>query len=292
MSFLSKFKVQVYNVGFVTKAIDLVLKNGIQKGDIMWLKHKYKDRFFADPFLIKEDLNHYYVLCEEYKFVERTGKISLLVVDKERFELVEKKEVIKEQYHLSFPFCEFGKNYIIPESCKGDGTYKYIVNDNFEVVEKTKILDEGLIDAVFYFDNDGEEYILACRKNNPNSSLYIYNKKNGQYVLDSQSPILTDIRYSRSAGKFFCFGGDVFRPVQDSTGRYGWCTRIVKINNLNSKCYSFDEIQRVSSSQNPPYNETLHTFNVYGDVIVVDGNKDLLKPFVKIDSYFKNKRKK
>ena len=33
----------------------------------------------------------------------------------------------------------------------------------------------------------------------------------------------------------------------------------------------------LNSFKNPPYDETLHTFNVYDDVIVVDGSKDFLR---------------
>ena len=55
MRIVDKFKIQTYNVGFIARPIEEILKNGISKGDIIWMKHKYKDRFFADPFLWYRD---------------------------------------------------------------------------------------------------------------------------------------------------------------------------------------------------------------------------------------------
>ena len=41
----------------VDKACD-----GLREKDIQWLQHGYRDRFFADPFLLDEDSINYYIL--------------------------------------------------------------------------------------------------------------------------------------------------------------------------------------------------------------------------------------
>lgn len=79
MNLYKKFLIQTYNVGIIRKNIGDVLKEGIEKNDITWLKHNFKDRFFADPFLIKEDAFFYYVLVEEFIFWEEKGKITLQI---------------------------------------------------------------------------------------------------------------------------------------------------------------------------------------------------------------------
>ena len=290
MNLFKKFKIQVYNVGFVNSTIDKVLLNGIKKGDIKWIKHGYKDRFFADPFLIREDSDYYYVLCEEYIFIERKGKISLLKISKNDFHLVEKQVIIEENYHLSFPFCEFDGNFIIPESCNGDGTYKYTIDDKFNVISKKKIVEEGLVDAVFYKNNDNE-YILTCKKENPKTDLYLYVKKHEMYEITSPKPILSNIKYSRSAGHLFFNKNKLYRPVQDSTNRYGELTRIVEITQLTNNSYDYQEVCEVDAFDNPPYNETLHTFNCYNNVIVIDGSKDYFKPAMKIKVKLMNAKK-
>ena len=106
MRILNRFKECTYNVGFIEKGIEDILVRGIGENDIMWMKHNYRDRFFADPFLIKEDKAFLYVLCEEYIFTERVGTIVLLTVSKKEYKLINRKVFIKENYHLSFPYCK------------------------------------------------------------------------------------------------------------------------------------------------------------------------------------------
>ena len=62
MRLKDKFLIQTYNVGILKKAVDVVLAEGIKEKDIVWLKHPYKDRFFADPFVIDEDESNLYIL--------------------------------------------------------------------------------------------------------------------------------------------------------------------------------------------------------------------------------------
>ena len=188
LSIINKFKILTYNVGFVKKSISEIISDGFKKNEIVWLKHNYKDRFFADPFMIKIDDKYYYLLVEEYIFWEEKGKIVLLTVDKTDFQLKERKLILEEDYHLSFPFCKLGCNYFIPESINGDGTYKYYLNDDFNIVKKEKICDEGLIDAIFF-----ENSALACKRNNPKSDLYIGKNINNKYDSSSMSIDLLDM---------------------------------------------------------------------------------------------------
>lgn len=60
MNLYKKFLIQTYNIGIIKKSVNKILNDGVGKGDIIWLKHNYKDRFFADPFMIKENNEHYF----------------------------------------------------------------------------------------------------------------------------------------------------------------------------------------------------------------------------------------
>ena len=45
---------QFWNIGFTPDKPETVIQNkGVSK--INWMKHPYKDRWFADPFVVKED---------------------------------------------------------------------------------------------------------------------------------------------------------------------------------------------------------------------------------------------
>lgn len=273
---LKKFLIQTYNIGIIKKPVKQVVQHGITAGDITWLNHSYKDRYFADPFLIEEDDNYYYILVEEYIFWEEKGKITLLTIEKDSFTLVDKKVIIEEQTHLSFPFCSFRGDTIIPESVVSGKTKEYHYDHSrHEVTGECEILDEGLIDACFYDDLEGNKWIMAANLKNPKEDLYLYKEIHGQYKkLNDDRPVLSDLKLARSAGKTFTVDNDVYRPVQDCSERYGRQTIIVKLTYLDDNGYEALEVQTINSFENPPFNETLHTFNAYDNCIIIDGSKD------------------
>lgn len=284
MNLYKKFLIQTYNIGIVKQPIGHVIDNGIGVNDITWLKHDYKDRFFADPFLIKEDCDYYYILVEEYLFWEEKGKITLLKIEKNNFSLVERKVVIEESTHLSFPFCEFNGQTIIPESVASGKTKQYSFDlAMMTVTESHVILDEGLIDAAFYTDRCNREWILTAKADKPKEDMYMYIKEGMKYKPVKDGKVIANsIKETRSAGRLFEFEGQLYRPVQDSTQRYGRQTRIMRVDKLDADDYKATCVQLINSIDNPPFNETLHTFNVYDDCIIVDGSKDYFRFPMKI----------
>lgn len=274
---LKKFKIQTYNVGIIRKDIESILND--DDNQIIWLKHKYRDRFFADPFLIKQDNQCYYLLVEEFPFKTEKGVISLLKVDKENFSLVSKKTVIEEPFHLSFPFCEENGNFIIPESVSANETFLYTFDlEKMNVVGKNKMLDFGLIDGVYY-----KNYLFAAKSLNPKLDLYAFEKKNGTYLpCNENKPILKDIRFSRNAGRFFVCDNEVYRPTQDCFERYGKKIQITKISEINKGFLQGNPVKSLEATKYPPYNETMHTFNVYDGFTIVDGSKDFIRFPMKI----------
>lgn len=284
MNLFKKFLIQTYNVGIIKKPIGDLIRNGVEDGDITWLKHNYKDRFFADPFLIKADKIYSYLLVEEYLFWEEKGKIALLKVHNADFSLVERKIVIEETTHLSFPFCELDGNTIIPESVASGKTTQYSFDlESMSVTDKHIILDEGLIDAVFFTDKDRNEWILTAKLVNPKVDMYMFLKIGEKYMPVNNGKVITkSIEETRSAGRLFEYGGNVYRPVQDSSQRYGRQTRIMRVDRLDKGGYQASCVQVINGKGNSPYNETLHTFNVYNDCIIVDGSKDYLRFPMKI----------
>ena len=80
MGIANKLKVVVWNIGFIEKEIGDFISNQ-DTFSIIWMKHKYSDRFFADPFLLDIDDKFLYVLAEEYIFAEGKGRIALLSID-------------------------------------------------------------------------------------------------------------------------------------------------------------------------------------------------------------------
>lgn len=279
MKVLNCFKECTYNIGFIKKKIENVMLEGICEGDIVWLKHNYKDRFFADPFLIKEDDNFFYILCEEFVFDERLGKIALLTVDRKNYELIKKELLIKESYHLSFPFCELSGEWILPEACWSGSAYAYRFDQQkMTIKEKVKVADEGLVDNVLYREKDGTVWLYAGITNCANGELYVYRlDKTNKFKKVQSRPVEKGNDKSRSAGAFFICSSKLYRPVQDCTVRYGQCTKIMEVLSLGGTGYKVREYCTLNSFANPTYNDTMHTFNVYNGVILVDGSKDVFR---------------
>lgn len=273
MNILDRFRIQTYNIGIIKKPINDVLSNGIDSNSITWLKHTYKDRFFADPFMIDETEQYYYILCEEYLFFEEKGKITLLIVNKDDFSLFKRKVVIEEETHLSFPYCKYKGNEIIPESSESGKLYSYTIDRNsYCILKKEEMLAEGAIDAVIYKD-----YLYATKHPNPLTKSFCYKMDDAGrgFILPGKEIINNDKSHSRAAGDFFEINNHVYRAVQDCEGRYGRQTKIVEVEKLGEE-YCAKDVITVNSFKNPPYSQTLHTFNVYKDCIIVDGSFDFL----------------
>lgn len=278
MNLKKKFSILTYNVGIITKGLDSVMESGLKEGDIRWLKHNYRDRFFADPFLFNEDDQFYYILVEELLFWEERGKITLLKVRKSNFSLVSRKIVIDEPFHMSFPFCEPGGDTITPEMSESGEARVYTINkDTFAIKNKKKIFDEGTIDAVFYSNSKGENLCLTGKTHLPSFELYMLKQKSDGAYEQVGDMIEYDHGSVRGAGRFFTWRGDLYRPVQDCNVRYGQQTKILKIKKLDSSGYEYETVTELNSFKNPPYDETFHTFNVYDNCIIVDGSKDFVR---------------
>ena len=84
------------------------------------------------------------------------------------------------------------------------------------------------------------------------------------------NPIVTDVRNARSAGKIFTRNGNLFRPSQDCSKRYGYRIKINKIMKLSEDEYEEMEIDSI----NPDWDKNikaLHTLNYEKEITINDG---------------------
>ncbi len=295
MKFLNKFTQGVWNIGIIEKSIDELMESP-HDYKIRWVKHNYRDRFFADPFLYEVDENYYYILAEEFPFYTNMGYISLLKIDKKSMKLISKECVIKEDWHLSYPFVLGNK--IIPEAYRSGVSSQYEFNGN-KIINCTKFFDKGLIDQTI-IRKDGNDYLFTANKEMPLASLNIYYRKQGSenWLEHDKNPVKVDVKTARPGGKCFRWKNKLYRPVQDSEERYGRKIRIMEIERLSGNEFKEKEVISFSSDKNPPYNLGLHTFNVEEGFIVVDGYKEyksfftrpMCLKFPKIMKYFGEKK--
>ena len=260
-----------YNIGF----IDGNLKDVIEESrsiKVNWLKHTYKDRWFADPFILDVTDDEIWVLVEEWYDPINRGRISKLIIDKQTYKLKDILVLLELESHLSFPAIRRAQDgiYIYPEnSVTGKLTeYKYIPEkEKLEV--SSVIANEALTDAI-QTDIFGERFLFSTRLPDANGKdLYIYQYSEKTKTFKEVSQYHYNENLSRSAGDFFRYGENVYRPSQVCIKSYGDAVSIQEVNYSNGQ-YSEKEIRRIYSPH-PDLDLGFHTFNTYKGVIVVDG---------------------
>lgn len=260
-----------YNIGF----IDGNLKDVIEESrsiKVNWLKHTYKDRWFADPFILDVTNKEILVLVEEWYDPINRGRISKLIIDKQTYELKDILVLLELESHLSFPAIRRAQDgiYIYPEnSVTGKLTeYKYIPEkEKLEV--SSVIANEALTDAI-QTDIFGERFLFSTRLPDANGKdLYIYQYSEKTKTFKEVSQYHYNENLSRSAGDFFKYGEKIYRPSQVCIKSYGDAVSIQEVNYSNGQ-YSEKEIKRIYSPH-PDLDLGFHTFNTYKGVIVVDG---------------------
>lgn len=278
MGLIDKTKEVVWNIGFIEQEIDTFLRD--KSYSICWMKHKYRDRFFADPFLLNEDVKYMYLLAEEYVLGEGKGRIVRLKIDKNNKQLIENKRIIETDYHLSYPYIYGGKIYT--EQYRSGKWISYDMNGRPVDV----VAEIGLIDATIW-DDGIKKWVFASKivndKNDANRKLYRYELVDGKIDEKTELQVADRLNASRPGGRFFKVKGQWYRVAQTSTEKkYGESVQICKVLKNTEESYQEEIIMDVHSHNENRFNEGLHTFNVYDKFIIVDGFEMQMHPFQKL----------
>ena len=251
----------------------------------------------ADPFLIKRK-GSFYIFFEEFYIGKGHGYICSASLDFENKKLVNKKIILKKNYHLSFPFVFEYKNkyYLVPESSKEKKIDLYEFESFPDKLKFVRTLLSGFkaADSVLY-QNKNKWFIftnLERYQNDLNSQdLSIFQSNSllkGTFIQKHKNPVISDIRFARNGGKIINSNNNIFRVSQDCKKRYGHKVNIMKVTLLTDKNYSEVLFKKIP----PPRGYiAFHTYNICEDIVIGDGKivkKDLktllinLKNFIEI----------
>ena len=266
---ISYIKDTKYNIGFIDGNLESILNGEPIK--VNWLKHSYKDRWFADPFILNITDNEIIILVEEWYDPIQRGRISKLTIDKHTYKLKDLKVMIEADHHLSFPAIDKKPDgiYIHPESSSIDKleTYKYdTTTDSFR---KVGVLSEfPLTDSV---SNEfwGQDLLFSTKLPDANGKelgIYKWDDEIKQYTIQEYYHFNDNI--SRMAGNFFKYKEKIYRPAQVCIKSYGDAVSIQEVSFKDGK-WDFKEIRRIYSPH-PDLDLGFHTFNIFRDTIVVD----------------------
>lgn len=257
-----------WEIGFICNPIAAILAG--EKPNVWWVKHDYKDRWFADPFILEENVNEVVLLVEEYYDPINLGRIVKLVIDKKTHQIISNELVLQLDTHLSFPAIirKDDKIFIYPENSKSGKLYMYEYNQKTNDCKLVGVLCEAPLTDAVYFKIDCKDYIFSTTEEDPNGKcLGVYSLGNdGRFAF--ADTISFEENIARMAGDFFVVGSVLYRPAQESNNIYGHSISIQKVS-IHNGSFEMNEVVRIPSPHKV-HKLGFHTFNKLGDTIVID----------------------
>lgn len=287
--FIKKLSLFHYNIGFFNNETAALLHTEIH---INWVKHPYKDRLFADPFILEVTEDLIKVLVEDFPYQEWKGKISLLTIGRYDYELKSKKTLLELDTHLSFPFIYRTETdvYVIPENSASGRLNAYRYDKKTESLHfESTLVEQPVIDPVIV--RQDKHYILfgTLRGGRENSDLYLWQSKDllKGYAFITDTPVKSDKGSGRRGGDFFFLNNELYSATQSCVHNYGEALNICKVEDLSGTKL----VEKVVKTLHPDerYKEGLHTLNMHDGVCVVDGLTYLFRPLQKILISIRNK---
>lgn len=239
-----------------------------------------RDRIWADPFPVYRH-GEYHVFIEEMTFSRGKGHISVLSI-KPDGSYSKPVEVIKQPYHMSYPFIfEYDNElYMIPETGDNRTIELYRCTDfpNSWAFEKTLMNDVFAVDATLH-ERDGIWWMFVTIQENEHTNcldeLYIFSADNplsDEWVKHPACPVSCDVRTARPAGKIFEQNGNLYRPSQNGSRRYGYGMKINHIKTLTADAYEEECVSDITPSWKQSIAGT-HTLNHANTLTVSDAIK-------------------
>jgi len=214
---------------------------------------KPADEFWADPFLIRYKKKRY-VFFEKFKKKQNKGILSVGEIEKDK--LVNIKDILIKDYHLSYPFVfkRGSSYYLIPETHQNKRLEIYKAK-NFPYEWKlysTAFNGEMVADpTVFLFNKKLWLFINKTKKklSDLNKDLYIYqidNLKLKKIIAHKKNPVVSNFNGGRNAGNIFKLDGKIYRPSQiNKYNKYGYGLQISVITKLNINTYFEKKIKTI-----------------------------------------------
>ncbi|WP_052143571.1 hypothetical protein [Wocania ichthyoenteri] len=242
------------------------------------------DRIWADPFVYEKN-GIFHIFIEEMLIKEGKGYISHFTINKEGV-YTKPQKIIEESYHLSYPYLfeDKGYLYMIPETNNNKTVSLYKCTDfpykwEFEMhlIEDIDANDTSLLfkDGMYWlFTNVRTNRFMSC-----DDELHIFYSKSllsKSWQSHIQNPVVSDVRYSRPAGKLFLQNNNMVRPAQNCSKHYGYGLNFQLINKLNPNEYSEVEFKKVKPNWSTKI-KSVHTFNQSFNLSIIDAQKRRFK---------------
>ena len=183
------------------------------------------------------------------------------------------KEIIKEDYHLSYPFVfngDDGNIYIMPESNEANELYLYramsfpdkwekymVILDNIRVVDTTPF---DYIDNHYAFSLELDDNMLLL-------------EFDSDYNIMDKALLSNDMSFARAGGRVFDHNGKQIYVAQDCREEYGKAINLIEFD-LKDKCFNHNLIKTINPEDveliNAKKASGIHTYNFSNKLEVID----------------------
>jgi hypothetical protein len=155
-------------------------------------------------------------------------------------------------------------------------------------------MDLPLLDSTILKHNNKYWLFATMTGKDSNSKLYIYfsDKLLGPYTPHPCNPVKNSPNGSRPAGDFILIDGVIYRPSQNCANQYGESITINKIQILDEQHFAEEPYMEVCMNLSNYTSDkilTIHTINVIGDIIVVDGVRSTFSPKNQWKNFLRNR---
>lgn len=275
----------IWRVGIIhAPMLSIVEQGAIDNFKITWLAEEPELCFMADPFGIWRN-GLLYLFVETYDYRTNIGIIEGLVLDS-TFNIIERRPVLQEPWHLSYPFIfeADGEIWMLPESYKSGALNLYRAVDFPWCWQKEERFSfpEPAIDATPLKTADGwlMFYTPATPKPWRQSALKVAKAEHylGHWAPLSEHPILIDKAGARMGGTALLHNERLILPTQDCSDTYGGAIQIrVSDDTTSSEMIPLTAPLKGAHIKPPkawaPYIKGLHTLSAAGPVTLFDAKK-------------------
>ncbi len=225
-----------------------------------------RGRAFADPFVIEREGRNF-LFVEDESLATGKGCISVMELDPAG-RPSEPTRVLEAEHHLSYPFVfeQDGEMWMVPES-SGDRAITLYRATDFPLgwqPERTLIAGIPAVDPTIV-RHDGSYWLFATLADDStggSDELHIFSASTllSDWTPHPGNPVVSDVRRARPAGRIFGSDGQLIRPGQDSSVRYGSAITLCRIDELTPDRYRETPVGRIEPDWLPDIAAT-HTFN-------------------------------
>jgi len=271
-----------WNVGVVREPIRSFL-NPDFRPQVEWLSYRKNNHYIADPFVLRVK-SQAKLLVEHFDFTSNRGTICETQLSGCQNSPPAFKRSIDNGLHMSYPYLfeHEGRIYCTPEACQTKSVPLYVLDLDRDTWSRvtTLIEDFPAVDPTL-IQYDGRWWLFCTSYGKDvEQKLYLWHAPDllGPWEPHCANPVKIDIRSSRPAGRPFLSGGQLYRPAQDSSKRYGCAITINRVNRLTIHEFAEEPVAHIGPIQSSPYRRGIHTLVGCENLTVLDGNRLIFAP--------------